>query len=168
MLHSKNGPFKRTLVDPRIICRFFCLAIRRRIGLAGIRTGSSAKKMERSFFQPFARLRLGRLHLPMFLSRGFGQHDNHLPFLQFLLTLVLLSVLITWFQNNTNNSLVPAFVIHAFVNLSGEVLPLVEKNTEKQGDYRAWVILNMLLLLTVAAIVFFYGPGKLVRQKTAT
>ena len=61
-------------------------------------------------------------HIPMFISAGFGQHDNQLPFHQFFITLVLLSVFITWFQNNTDGSLLPAFITHAFMNLSGELL----------------------------------------------
>lgn len=109
----------------------------------------------------------GIWHLPMFLSSGFGQYDNHLPFIQFLVTLVLLSVWITWFQNNNNNSLLPAFIIHAYINLSGEVLPLIEKKEQTQSNYTAWVILNILLLFSVITIVFFYGYKKLVRKETA-
>ena len=77
-------------------------------------------------------------------------------------------MLITWFQNNTNYSLIPAFVIHAFINLSGEVLPLIEKGTGKQGNYKVWIILNILLFISVVVIVFFYGYKNLVRKKIAT
>ena len=93
----------------------------------------------------------------MFLTEGFGQHDNHLPFSQFFITLVLLSIIITWFQNNTKGSLVPAFTIHAFINLSGEVLPLIEKNENAQGNYNAWIILNIILLFIIIPLVIKKG-----------
>jgi len=102
-------------------------------------------------------------HLPMFISKGFGQYEYHMPFLQFFLTLVLISVIITWMQINTGGSLFPAFLIHAQINLSGEVLPLIEKNKDSQGDYTAWIILNILLIIVVLYIIKFRGiqrPGK--------
>ena len=103
-------------------------------------------------------------HIPMFLIKGFGQHDNHLPFSQFFITIVLISVLITWLQNNTGGSLIPAFIVHAMINLSGEVLPLIQKKNENQGDFTAWIITNILLFLIVTIIVIIYGYQKLVRQ----
>lgn len=107
----------------------------------------------------------GIWHIPMFLINGFGQHDNHLPFSQFLLTLVLVSIFITWLQNNTNNSLVPAFIVHSFVNLSGEALPLIEKNKEVQGNYMAWVIANYLLLISAIIVICFWGYQNLSRPR---
>ena len=88
-------------------------------------------------------------HIPMFLSEGFGQYKNHLPYGQFFITLVLFSLVITWLQRKTKGSLVPAFVLHAFINLSGEALPLIELNDTSQGDYKAWIILNILLVVVV-------------------
>ncbi len=104
-------------------------------------------------------------HIPMFLINGFGQHDNHLPFEQFFLTIILVSVLITWLQNNTRGSLIPAFIVHALINLSGEVLPLIEKNNGTQGNYTVWIITNILLFLSVISIVSFWGYKTLVRYK---
>jgi membrane protease YdiL (CAAX protease family) len=96
-------------------------------------------------------------HLPMFLSNGFGQHDNHLPYGQFSITIILTTVLITWLQNNTNGSLVPAFVMHAMFALSGEVLPLVRENTNGQLDYTAWGITNILLTMIVIFVIYKWG-----------
>ena len=70
-------------------------------------------------------------------------------------------------QKNTKSSLVPAFIIHAPINLSGEVLPLIEKNLEIQGDYTVWIISNILLFLFAIVILIFWGYKKLVRQKSA-
>jgi hypothetical protein len=102
-------------------------------------------------------------HLPMFFSEGFGHHDKPLPFEQLFVTLVLLSVIMTWIQNNTGGSLVPAFILHAMINLSGEVLPLVSVS---QGDVdsRAWMVTNVLLLLIVIVVVAVWGPGRLKKE----
>ncbi len=102
-------------------------------------------------------------HIPMFLSNGFGHHDLQIPFNQFLLTLVLVSVLITWVQNNTG-SLAPAFILHALINLSGEVLPLVDKNPETQGNYSQWIIANILLAIVVILILTHWGIRTLKRS----
>lgn len=106
----------------------------------------------------------GIWHIPMFLTSGFGQHDNHLPFGQFLLTLVFMSIFITWIQNNTKNSLVPALIIHSCINLSGEVLPLIEKNKEINGNYTAWILANTLLFFVAIIVIMFWGYKKLTRS----
>lgn len=103
-------------------------------------------------------------HLPMFLTSGFTQHDYHLPFLQFAITLILCSILITWIQNNTHSSLLPAFVFHALINLSGEVLPLFEKNPAGQGSNTAWIISNTLLFIIVITVIYFWGPKRLMND----
>ena len=103
-------------------------------------------------------------HVPMFLSSGFGQHDNQLPYGQFFITIVLVSVLITWLQNNTRGSLVPAFVMHALFALVGEVLPLIEKLPDGTNDYTAWMITNGLLLIVVVAVVSIWGSRKLAKS----
>jgi len=100
-------------------------------------------------------------HIPMFLANGFGQHDYRLPFGQFLITLVLVSILITWVQNNTAGSLIPAFVFHTYINLSGEVLPLIERNREIQGDYTAWILANVLFTIVVGSVVYRWGARTL-------
>jgi membrane protease YdiL (CAAX protease family) len=79
----------------------------------------------------------GIWHLPMFLSNGLPHFENHLPFGQLFITLVAASIFITWLQNNCKGSLIPAFVIHSLINISGEALPLIEKNKEVQGNYTA-------------------------------
>jgi len=107
-------------------------------------------------------------HLPMFLSQGFPQYQYHLPFTQFALTLISASVIITWLQNNCKGSLFPAFFIHALINFSGEVLPLIEKNKEFQGNHNAWIIVNILLILTVIAVVKTYGYKTLTKKGNQT
>lgn len=103
-------------------------------------------------------------HLPMFLSKGFPQYEYHLPFGQLFITLVTASVIITWIQNNTKGSLIPAFVIHALINISGEVLPLIEKNKEVQGDYSVWIIVNILSVIASIFIIIIWGHKTLTRK----
>ena len=100
----------------------------------------------------------------MFLSVGFGQHDNQLPYGQFSITIIFTTVLITWLQNNTNGSLVPAFVMHTMIALTGEVLPLVEKNTSGQPDYTAWSITNVLLSVIVIFVIYKWGYKTLKKE----
>ncbi|MBT8387144.1 MAG: CPBP family intramembrane metalloprotease [Ignavibacteria bacterium] len=102
-------------------------------------------------------------HIPMFLSKGFGHYDLQLPFDQFFITLVLVSILITWLQNNTG-SLAPAFIVHALINLSGEVLPLIGKNTETQGDYTQWIIANSIFAIVVIIVLVVWGSKTLTRR----
>ncbi|MCX6175684.1 MAG: type II CAAX endopeptidase family protein [Ignavibacteriales bacterium] len=162
----KTGLLEEPWWIPVLFVIFFIYQFSEELGWRGYALDRLQKKWNALYSSLLLGCIWGIWHLPMFLSSGFGQHDNHLPFIQFLITLVLLSVWITWFQNNTNNSLIPAFVIHAFINLSGDVLPLIEKNEKIQGNYTAWLILNILLFLSVIAIVFFYGIKKLVRKET--
>ncbi len=104
-------------------------------------------------------------HLPMFLSNGFPHFENHLPFGQLFITLITASIIITWLQNNCKGSLVPAFIIHSFINFSGEVLPLIEKNKEAVGDYTAWMIVNVLLIITSIFILIVWGKKNLMRKQ---
>lgn len=130
--------------------------------------GYALDRLQQRWNAVFSSVMLGSIwavwHLPMFFISGFGQFDNQLPYGQFFITIVLISVLITWLQNNTKGSLVPAFIIHAMMNLSGEVLPLVEKNKNTQSDSIPWIITNILLLVIVIAVILFWGYKKLVRN----
>jgi membrane protease YdiL (CAAX protease family) len=152
---------------PVLFIVFFIFQFGEEIGWRGF----ALDRLQRSMNALFSSILLGSLwalwHLPMFFINGFGHHDYHLPFGQFLLTLILMSIIITWLQNNTKNSLFAAFLIHTYINLSGEVLPLIDRSTEKQGDYTVWIITNILLFSIVVLILSFWGYKKLIRQKRA-
>ena len=130
--------------------------------------GYALERLQKRWSAVFSSVLLGSIwaiwHLPMFLISGFSQYDNQLPYVQFFITLVLISVLITWLQNNTKGSLAPAFIMHALLNLSGEVFPLVEKTENSKGDSIPWIICNILLFLIVLAIISYWGFKKLVRN----
>lgn len=94
-------------------------------------------------------------HVPMFLSNGFPHHDVPLPFVPFSFTLILVSILISWFVRKSK-SLAPAFILHAAINVSGELFPLVDKAS---GNYTSWILANGLLLVVVFVVVR-YDPRK--------
>ena len=66
-------------------------------------------------------------HLPLFFLIGTSQHELHLPFIGFLVGTVAVSIIFTWINNNTNNSIWAAILLHwlytyaAQVNLTGVI-----------------------------------------------
>jgi hypothetical protein len=96
-------------------------------------------------------------HLPMFVVTGFPQHDASVPYGHFAVTLVTVSVLMTWMQNGAFGSLVPAFLCHASINLTGEVLPLWSQRGGGQTDATAWVVANGMLIIFAAVVVRWGG-----------
>jgi membrane protease YdiL (CAAX protease family) len=129
--------------------------------------GFALEKMQTKWNALTSSIILGSLwslwHIPMFLSKGFPHHDKPLPFGQLFLTFLFVSILITWLQNNTR-SLAPAFILHALVNLSGEVLPLIDMNKETQGNYSQWIITNLILAVIVIFVLSRWGIKTLTRN----
>jgi membrane protease YdiL (CAAX protease family) len=160
----KTGPLSEPWWIPLLLIVFFVMQFAEELGWRGYALDRLQTKMNATF----ASILLGSIwaiwHIPMFISNGFGQYKYHLPFLQFFITIVLISIIITWLQNNCKSSLFPAFVVHAQVNISGDVLPLIEKNTEVQGDYTVWIIANIFLLIFVVSIIKYWGYKKLKRS----
>jgi membrane protease YdiL (CAAX protease family) len=97
-------------------------------------------------------------HLPMFVVSGFPQHEASVPYGHFAVTLVAVSVLMTWMQNGASGSLVPAFLCHASINLTGEVLPLWGQGGSGQEHAAAWNITNGMLIVCAVAVVI-WGVG---------
>ena len=174
MAHSINTllshPFPSTsiLSEPWMILPLFILFLFMVAGEEFGWRGFALDRLQTKWSALFSSVILGGVwaiwHIPMFLSNGFGQHDLQLPFGQFFLTLILVSILITWLQNNTG-SLAPAFILHAFINLSGEVLPLIDKNTKYQGNYSQWIIINIILAVVVILVLKRWGIRTLARNQ---
>lgn len=51
-------------------------------------------------------------HLPLFFIIGTSQHELRLPFLGFVVGTVAVSIIYTWINNNTNNSIWAAILLH--------------------------------------------------------
>lgn len=153
----KTGLLSEPWWIPVLFVMFFVMQFAEELGWRGY----ALDRLQKRWSALFSSVLLGGIwavwHVPMFFTSGFGHHDNHLPFGQFFLTLVFISILITWLQNNTNNSLIPALIIHTCINLSGEVLPLIEINKDIQGNYTAWILANILLFFVVIIVILFWG-----------
>ena len=65
-----------------------------------------------------------------------------------------------------NNTVAGTITIDAntLINISGEALPLIEKSKDVQGDYSAWIIVNILFTITVIFILLLWGQKTLRRK----
>lgn len=97
-------------------------------------------------------------HVPLFfIPSETIYYDN--PFLGFLVSITLFSVLLAWVYNNTNGSLLPVILMHATWNWSNGMFPAIDSNA-------GGLTLMVLLGLTTLAIVGYWGPARLVRSMT--
>jgi membrane protease YdiL (CAAX protease family) len=60
-------------------------------------------------------------HLPLFFLTGTSQHELHLPFIGFLVGTVAVSIIFTWINNNTNNSIWAAILLHWLYTYAAQV-----------------------------------------------
>jgi membrane protease YdiL (CAAX protease family) len=160
----QTGLLSEFWLIPVVFLIFFIMQISEEFGWRGY----ALDRLQKRWNALISSLIVGALwaiwHLPMFLSNGFPHYDNHLPFGQLFITLVSASIFITWLQNNCKGSLIPAMVIHALINISGEVLPLMAKSKNVQGDYTAWIIVNVLFIIAGILILILWGQKTLRRN----
>lgn len=95
-------------------------------------------------------------HLPLFFVPSDTVYYRN-PFLGFVVSITLLSVLMTWVYNNTNGSLLPALLFHASFNWSQLMFPVIESGTGS-------LALVVLLAVTTLGVVAYWGPKRLVRS----
>ncbi|MFX1337625.1 MAG: type II CAAX prenyl endopeptidase Rce1 family protein, partial [Promethearchaeota archaeon] len=96
----------------------------------------------------------GFWHLPLFFMVGFPHHD-FIPLWLFILNDVVFSLLIAWIQNNTQQSVVPALIIHTWMNLMFVLLPLME--LMPGGNYMPWLLSLIILGILIVIVISFYG-----------
>jgi hypothetical protein len=60
-------------------------------------------------------------HLPLFFLVGTSQHELHLPFVGFLAGTVAISVIFTWINNNTDDSIWAAILLHWLYTYAAQV-----------------------------------------------
>jgi membrane protease YdiL (CAAX protease family) len=108
----------------------------------------------------------GIWHLPMFFTPNEGKSHDLLNFPFFLVMTVLLSILFTWFYNNTNMSILSAIVFHTTVNFSGIVVPIT--NSYAIPSSLGYLVLNSLILLFDLFIMKFFGSKNLRREQLKT
>jgi len=60
-------------------------------------------------------------HLPLFFLIGTSQHELHLPFMGFLVGTIAVSIIFSWINNNTNNSIWAAILLHWLYTYAAQV-----------------------------------------------
>jgi membrane protease YdiL (CAAX protease family) len=91
-------------------------------------------------------------HIPFFFTPGVPLYQRN--FWQWAPWVLMLSVIYTWFFNNTRGSVLAAVLFHATMNSSLVILPTMDSLWYYYG----------LLLIAVIFIVIIFGPKNLVRQ----
>ncbi len=90
----------------------------------------------------------GIWHFPLFLIKGM--FHEHIPIDQFIITVLLMSVIMAFMQVKSKAGIWPALVLHTFMNLTEEVTPLFNAS-----GHMLWSITNVLLAAVVLGGWFF-------------
>jgi len=98
-------------------------------------------------------------HVPAFFIDEAPQAK--LPFVQFSITLIAVSVLMTWVQNNTGQSLWPALILHTTMNFTNEIFPLFNSDT---NNYTPWIFANIILVIVTLIVILYYGTDLLPKK----
>jgi len=102
----------------------------------------------------------GLWHLPLFFMEGTTQAEAAIPIWEFILQIMVLSVLFSWLYNNTGGSLLVAILFHTIGNTTGALLPPYFAT-----EIGRWVYFG-LLLITSIIIVLIWGHRSLNRDQT--
>ena len=125
--------------------------------------GYALPQLQKRFGAVAASLIIGTIwvfwHLPLFFIADAPQAK--LPFLPFATTLILASIVITWAQNNTRQSMWPALMIHAGIGFTNELFPLFDP---RSGSYVAWNWANLVLAAMVVGLISLFGAKTLSGQ----
>jgi CAAX protease family protein len=92
----------------------------------------------------------GVWHLPLFLDKDAIQ--GGIPFGWFMLSVISISVVMTWIYNNTAGSLLLATITHASTNLTTIVLPLQPPLTGQRRPLLIYFVLTAAAAIVVIAI----------------
>ena len=96
----------------------------------------------------------GFWHLPLFFMVGLMPHV-YMPLWLFILNCVVFSLLIAWILNNTEQSVVPALIIHTWMNFMPGLLPLME--FIPGGNYMPWLLIVIINGVLIAIVTIYYG-----------
>jgi membrane protease YdiL (CAAX protease family) len=99
-------------------------------------------------------------HLPLFFVGGTYQASLGIgtqAFWLFMLGVVPLSFVFTWVYNNTQRSILVAFLLHAMVNFTGELFDI---------SPRANTISTLLWVIAALGITLFWGAKSFTHQST--
>ena len=125
--------------------------------------GYALPQLQKRFGALAASLLIGTIwafwHLPLFFIADAPQAK--LPFLPFVTTLILASIVITWAQNSTRQSMWPALMIHTGIGLINEVFPLFDPLS---GNHAAWNWANVVLAAMAIGLISLFGAKTLSGQ----
>jgi uncharacterized protein len=88
-------------------------------------------------------------HLPLFFMVGTFQHELHIPLIGFLVGIVSVSVLLTWINNNTRNSLWAASLFHWLYTYTVQVN---STGITRSGRYN-WLEMTPYVMMALAVLL---------------
>jgi membrane protease YdiL (CAAX protease family) len=98
-------------------------------------------------------------HIPLFFLTGSSQQG--IPFPVYLMLGLALTTYMTWLYNNTRGSLIIAVLAHFCFNISGG---FIAGTLGLLPPMILYVAAGSLLLVTVIAVVIYFGPKTLSRK----
>lgn len=90
----------------------------------------------------------GLWHLPLFFIKGTTQAEAAIPVWEFVLQIMVLSVLFTWLYNNTGGSLLVSILFHTIGNTTAAVLPPYFATSIGR-----WVYFGLLLIAAISVVL---------------
>jgi membrane protease YdiL (CAAX protease family) len=137
-----------------LIYSFFAVSITTEFGWRGYFLEHLQLKCSPLISSLIVGLTWGSWMFPLFLMIGMPHSDWHFPY--FVIFVILISVLFTWFYNNTGRSVFVALVLHAMFYL----LVGLSINGLFQTDLGFPVLLLLIAMLAVL-VVIYWEPTKL-------
>lgn len=98
-------------------------------------------------------------HVPLRLVADSTQGE--IPFGWYAVNTLALSIVFTWLANSTSGRLLPVTVLHASVQISTVVLPVLPNAT---GDADAYRLSVAMTALVAAVLLLAFGPRRLARR----
>ena len=96
-------------------------------------------------------------HLPLFFMQG--NFHSEIPLFVFFGQGLLVTILLTWFYNNTDGSLLIAHIFHTSTNVTFFMLPVLP--SAAGGDLRPMLIMLVLAAIVIAVVLAAYRPATL-------
>lgn len=124
--------------------------------------GYALDRMQKKYSALVASIILGIIwaawHLPLFFIVGSAQQGIDLPF--YFVSLIGISIIMTWFYNNSKASILVALLAHAIINSMSELFIFAEGFGGASYNYYA-----ITQLIIAVIIVLFWGSKTLAKSK---
>jgi len=102
-------------------------------------------------------------HLPLFYMVGTSQHELQFSFISFTAGLIALSILFTWLNNNTDNSIWTAVFFHWLFTYNSQVVASYVTRSPLYNwlEYSPYILVALIVLIV-------WGPKRLLKNQTGT